>query len=110
MYMRLEEYIYHFDLYKLMHTIDEKTTLRPWQEIIGTVDDVETYKEIAVIRISSRRRVSLEIPINELKECDMSLEQLIGQRISILRTDNDFVMNTSSQDDDPMSTVPRRRD
>ena len=93
-----------------MQGLEERLILHPWEEVVGTVDDVETYKEIAVIRISSRRRVSLEIPINELKECDMSLEQLIGQRISILRTDNDFVMNTSSQDDDPLSTVPRRRD
>lgn len=100
MYMCREGYMYHLDLYKLMHTIDEKTTLRPWQEIIGTVDDVETYKEIAVIRISSRRRVSLEIPINELKECNMSLEQLIGQNISILRTGKDYILKQSEPDGD----------
>ncbi len=88
----------------------KKINLRPWQEVIGMVDGVEIYKEIAIIRISSRKRVSLEIPINELKECDMSLEQLIGQRISILRTDNDFVINTSSQDDDAVKTIPQRLD
>ena len=88
----------------------KKTNLRPWQEVIGTVEGVETDKEIAVIRISSRRRVSLEIPINELKGCDMSLEQLVGQRISILRTDNDYALNMSSHDDDTGNTVPRRRD
>ena len=74
--------------------------LRPWHEVIGTVDSVETYKESVVINIFTSRRVSLEIPINKLKVYDVSLEQLVGQRISILRTDNDYALNTSSQDDD----------
>ncbi len=78
----------------------EAAGLRPWQEVVGTVDGVETYEESVVINILTSRRVSLEIPINKLKACDVSLEQLVGQRISILRTDNDYALNTSSQNDD----------
>jgi len=84
----------------------KKINLRPWQEVIGTVDGVETYEESVVINILTSRRVSLEIPINKLKVYDVSLEQLVGQRISILRTDNDYALNTSSQDDDTGSKVP----
>jgi hypothetical protein len=62
--------------------------------------DVETYEESVVINILTSRRVNLEIPINKLKVYDVSLEQLVGQRISILRTDNDYALNTSSQNDD----------
>jgi len=88
----------------------KKTNLRPWQEVIGTVDGVETYGESVVINILTSRRVSLEIPINKLKVYNVSLEQLVGQRISILRTDNDYALNMSSHDDDTGNTVPRRRD
>ena len=83
----------------------EAAGLRPWQEVVGTVDGVETYEESVVINILTSRRVSLEIPINKLKVNDVSLEQLVGQRISILRIDNDYALNTGSQDDDTGSKV-----
>ena len=78
----------------------EGVQLRPWQEVVGTVDGIETHEESVVINILMSRRVSLEIPINKLKVNDVSLEQLVGQRISILRTDNDYALNTGSQDRD----------
>ena len=85
----------------------EGARLRPWQEVVGTVDGVEALMESVVINISLIRRISLEIPINELKEYDVSLEQLIGQRISILRTDKDYILKQSNQNDDTGSKVPR---
>jgi hypothetical protein len=83
----------------------ELPILHPWHEVVGTVDSVETYEESVVINISTRRRVSLEIPLNKLKVYDVKLEHLVGQRISILRTDHDYALNTSSQDDDTGSKV-----
>ena len=85
----------------------ESTRLRQWQEVVGTVDGVEAFKESVVINISLIRRISLEIPTNELNECDVSLEQLVGRRISILRTDEGYVLNSNSQSDDIGSKVPQ---
>jgi len=85
----------------------EGTRLRPWQEVVGIVDGVEAFKESIVINISLIRRISLEIPTNELKECDVSLERLVGRRISILRTDEGYVLNSNSQNDDTGSKVPQ---
>jgi hypothetical protein len=84
----------------------EMLILHPWHEVIGTVDSVETYEESVVINILTSRRVSLEISITKLKVYDVNLEQLVGQRISILRTDNDYVLNTSSPDNVIGSKAP----
>jgi hypothetical protein len=86
----------------------KKINLRPWQEVVGTVDGFETYKEITVIRILSSRQFNLAIPMHELKECDVNLEKLVGQRISLLRTNNGYLLEMNSQTDDSQSTVPER--
>ena len=66
--------------------------LRPWQEVVGTVDDIETYEERVVINILTSRRISLEIPFNELMEDGVNLVQLTGQQVSILRTDTGYLL------------------
>ena len=87
----------------------EDAPLRPWQEVVGTLDGVETYAGRVVLRISLIRRIGLEIPHNELMESVGRLVQLKGRKISILRTDEDYILQ-SKPDDDTRSTVPRRRD
>jgi hypothetical protein len=71
------------------------------------VDSVETCANIAVIRILSSKKVSLEIPIQDLKECDVNLEKLVGKKISILRTNIGYLLELNSQTDDLLSTVLR---
>jgi hypothetical protein len=79
--------------------------LRSWQEVFGIMESVETHEERGVLNITLIRRISLEIPLNELRESGVKLEQLVGQRISILRTNHDYALKTSSQDDDTGSKV-----
>ena len=81
--------------------------LGPWEEVVGILDSVETHEEKGVLRITLIRRFSLEIPLNPLTEGDLSLAQFIGKRISILRTNSGYILNTSSQDDDAVKTIPR---
>ena len=66
--------------------------LQPWQEVVGTVDGVETYAGRVVLRISLIRRIGLEIPLNELIEGGVNLVQLKGRKISILRTDKGYLL------------------
>ena len=70
----------------------EKLILHPWQEVFGIVDGVETHEERGVLRITLIRRIGLEIPLNELMEGGVNLVQLKGRKISILRTNNDYLL------------------
>ena len=79
--------------------------LRSWQEVFGILESVETHEERGVLNITLVRRISLEIPLNELRENGVKLEQQVGQKISILRTDHDYALNLSSQDDDTESKI-----
>ena len=81
--------------------------LRPWQEVVGTVDGVKAYDESIVISISWRRSISFEIPISKLSETLENLGQLLGQRTSLLRTDKDYIIKPCRQGDDEGSKVPR---
>jgi hypothetical protein len=83
-----------------MQKAEERLILHPWQEVVGTVDGVEAYEERGVIRISLIRCISLEIPLNELMEGSVYLVQLTGQKISILRTDKDYILKYSEPDGD----------
>jgi len=85
----------------------EGAWLSPWQEVIGTVDRVETNKKSVVISISSRSHLSLEIPLIEFNEAFVNLGQLTGQRISILRTDKGYVLKPSRYDYNTESKVSR---
>lgn len=80
----------------------DEVQLRPWQEVVGTVDGVEIHEERGVFRISLIRRIDLEIPLNELKDDCVNLVQL-GQKITILRTDEAYILKLSKQDDDTKS-------
>jgi len=84
----------------------EDAQLRPWQEVVGTVDGVETYAGRVVLRISLIRRIGLEIPLNELMEGGVDLVQLTGQKISLLRTDKDYILKQSEPDGDIGSKAP----
>jgi len=79
--------------------------LGPWEEVVGILDSVETHEERGVLRITLIRRIGLEIPLNEMTESVGRLVQLKGQKISILRTDEDYILQ-SKPDDDTRSKVP----
>ena len=83
----------------------EKLILHPWQEIVGTMNKVETHEEKGVLRISLTRHFSLEIPINELIEGSVNLAQLEGQKVSVLRTNEAYILKLSEQDDDTKSKL-----
>ena len=83
----------------------EKPILHPWQEVVGTLDRVETCEEKVILRISSIVQIALEIPLNGLVKGDLDFVQLIGQNISILRTGKDYILQ-SKPDDDTRSKVP----
>ena len=84
----------------------EDVLLRPWLEAIGIVDSVETFNGSAIIRILLTRCIRLEIPIDELMTDGVKLEQLKGQKISILRTDEEYILKQSEPDGDIGSKVP----
>jgi hypothetical protein len=81
----------------------EMPILHPWHEVVGTVDSVENYEEKVVLRISSIRRIALEIPLDELMENDLNLAQLKGLQITILRTNEAYILKLSKQDGDSKS-------
>ena len=83
----------------------KKLILYPWHEVIGTVDRVETYEERVILRISLSRHISLEIPLNELMKEGVNLAQLKGRNISILRTDEEYILKQSNLDEDTRSEV-----
>jgi hypothetical protein len=87
--------------------------LQPWQEAIGTVKSIETFMDNVVISIftgggfnlaRTRRHIAVEIPLIELVKGNLDLVQLIGQNISILRTDESYILQ-SKPDDDTRSKV-----
>lgn len=84
----------------------EDVRLRPWVEVVGMLDRVETYEERVVLRISSINRIALEIPLNELMKKGLDLVQLTGQNICILRTDKDYILKQSKPYRDTRSEVP----
>ncbi len=83
----------------------ELPILHPWHEVLGTVDRVEIYEEKVVLRISSIRRIVLEIPLDELMKEGVNLAQLKGRNISILRTDEEYILKQSNLDEDTRSEV-----
>jgi hypothetical protein len=78
----------------------ELPILHPWYEVVGTVDRVEIYEEKVVLRISSIRRIVLEIPLDELMEDGVNLVHLRGRKISILRTEKEYILKHSEPDGD----------
>ena len=84
----------------------EKLILHPWQEVVGTVDSVEKFEKRGVLRISLIRCISLEIPFIDLRERSVNLVLLTGQKISILRTDHDYILKQSEPDGDIGSKAP----
>lgn len=74
--------------------------LGPWDEVVGTLDRVEKREERVVFRISSIRQITVEIPLDELVKGDLDFVQLIGQKISILRTCKDYILKQSEPDRD----------
>jgi hypothetical protein len=81
----------------------EKLIFPPWYEVVGTVDRVEIFEEKVVLRISSIRRIALEIPLDELMENGLNLAQLKGLKITILRTNESYILKLIKQDDDSKS-------
>ena len=81
----------------------ELPILHPWHEVVGTVDRVEIYEEKVVLRISSIRRIVLKIPLDELMENGLNLAQLKGLQITILRTNEAYILKLSKKDDDTKS-------
>ena len=79
--------------------------LGPWEEIVGILDSVETHEERGIIRVSLIRRIGLEIPLDEFREGGVKLEQLKGRKISILRTDEEYILKQSEPDGDIGSKV-----
>ena len=84
----------------------EKFILHPWQEVVGTVDGVETHEERGILRITLIRRIGVEIPLNELVVGGVNLVQLKGRKISILRTNKDYILTYSEPDGDIGSQAP----
>lgn len=83
----------------------DRVRLGLWEEVVGILDSVEIHGERGVLRISFIRRIGLEIPLNEMMESVGRLVQLKGRKISILRTDEDYILQ-SKPDDDTRSKVP----
>ena len=82
-----------------------RAKLLPWQEAVGTVESVETFRDNVVISIFTGGGFSLSIPTNELTEGGVNLVQLKGRKISILRTDDEYILKQSKLDDDTRSKV-----
>ena len=64
------------------------------------MDGVEIHEERGVLRITLSKRISLEIPLNELMEDGVNLVHLRGRKISILRTEKEYILKHSEPDDD----------
>ena len=77
----------------------------PWEEVVGIMDSVETHEERVVLRISSIRQITVDIPLNELMTDGVKLEQLKGRKIAILRTDEQYILKQSKLDEDTRSKV-----
>ena len=77
----------------------------PWEEVVGTLDRVEKHEERVVLRILSIRQITVNIPLNELMTDGVKLEQLKGRKISILRTDKQYILKQSKLDEDTRSKV-----
>jgi len=71
-------------------------SLRPWHEVVGTVKSVEITPELAVINLSFERKVKFVIPRKDLRDCPNELEELIGKKISILRTRSEYILNSQT--------------
>ncbi len=82
-----------------------RAKLLPWEEAVGTVESVETFRNNVVISIFTGGGFSLEIPLNELMKGGVNLVQLKGRKISILRTDDGYILKQSKLDDDTRSKV-----
>ena len=83
----------------------EKLILYPWQEVVGVVDSIETYEKRVVFYISFRRKICLDIPLDEIIPNNETLAQLTGRNISILRTNQKYFLKHCNLDEDPRSIV-----
>ena len=65
----------------------KKIFLRPWDEAVGTVVNYRIGTDyITLIMLSSPKYFEVMIPISIVKDGEISLDKLIGNKISVLRT------------------------
>jgi hypothetical protein len=65
----------------------QETHLQPWQEATGTLDKIENSETqtIALLTCTVKKRIAIPLPKDQLET--QKLHQLIGQKITILKTD-----------------------
>jgi len=99
--------MFRFSFYSACEAFNKVDGVRlgPWEEVVGILDSVETHEERGVLRITLIRRIGLEIPLNEMTESVGRLVQLKGRKISILRTNKDYLLKQSEPDGDIGSKV-----
>lgn len=77
---------------KLRTLTDQVTYLRPWEEIIGTLDctEIDDTGMTALLTCTYQKHIAVAIERGHTKapELQQQLRKLLGQRIAILKTDN----------------------
>ena len=65
----------------------EETHLVPWQEAIGILDRLETSETQAIALLTCTYKRQIAIPLSKNQPETKKLQNLIGQKIRILKTD-----------------------
>lgn len=65
-------------------TADERVRLDPWEEIVGTLDEIQACDEGAAIRLSAGTIV-IEAGTNEAKRIQEKVDGNVGEVVGILR-------------------------
>ncbi|KXB00138.1 hypothetical protein AKJ48_00495 [candidate division MSBL1 archaeon SCGC-AAA261O19] len=72
--------------------------LRPWEELVGLLEDVSVDEGVAILEIS--REVKIKLPPEKLAE----LEDVVGEEVRVLRTDgfkiDEFLVDIREETDD----------
>jgi hypothetical protein len=88
--LALQETIIKSDIQKnnLRNQTEQKMYLAPWNEVLGTLNGIETADTELIAFLTCTSEKHTAIAIQREPETEQQLRKLLGQKVAILRTDN----------------------
>jgi hypothetical protein len=112
--LALQEKVVKSDLEKSkLRTLTQQSVyLRPWDEIVGTLDGIEKTRSdtdvIALLTCTTEKHIAIAIQ-RDSPETEQQLRNLIGKRVAIVKTDNPrkpLAIRTIAESNKPLKTTP----
>jgi uncharacterized linocin/CFP29 family protein len=94
---------------KLGSLTDQRTYLKPWQEIIGTLTGIETTETDLIALLTCTFEKHIAITIQGDRPETERVQKLLGRKIAILKTDNPqkpLVIRTIPEPSNSSKTTP----